>query len=237
MCWTLLLLCLSQAVPAASQPVGYVKTASSTQQPKAKASDAQPAETFWERTRNDPIALYTLALTVLTGALMVVAIRQDGQIRREFAATHRPRLALRRLTFDGSGKDPVPDPPRLKIELAHTEGIGPIDAQVSITIVVFTTGHITHWILLEELEKSLPQTIRVPNGGSAAIIIRLTPEANRALSSREVMIGADSIYCAGYVAYMSVRGKTSYRLGFIRRCDIEHRWFERVNDPDFEYAD
>lgn len=69
-------------------------------------------ETMWERTLRDPVAYYTLWLTIFTGALALVGVAQWGAIARqlalgqeEFVATHRPRIRVRRLEENSQSPD------------------------------------------------------------------------------------------------------------------------------------
>ena len=59
-------------------------------------------QTIWDRTIVDPVAYYTLWLTLFTGALALVGVAQWGAIGRqlglardEFEASHRPWIAMR----------------------------------------------------------------------------------------------------------------------------------------------
>lgn len=60
----------------ASSPNGHGSQAASDKQPEHRADQQKDAESFWERTTHDPIAAYTGALAVFSGALVLVSAVQ-----------------------------------------------------------------------------------------------------------------------------------------------------------------
>lgn len=93
-----ILLLISQA--QSSTPIHQPQASSTPQRTETNASGTQPPEVVASKTADDRIATYTLWLTVVTGGLLVIAFRQDQQIRREFISTHRPRLRIRQVEFN-----------------------------------------------------------------------------------------------------------------------------------------
>jgi hypothetical protein len=70
----------------------------SSQQPsKDESYWQQKPESFWQRLTADPIAIITLALVIVNGAMACAIFRQIQLARDEFNATHRPIMQLRRL--------------------------------------------------------------------------------------------------------------------------------------------
>jgi hypothetical protein len=79
---------------------------------------------IWERTWEDPISFYTLVLAAFTGVLglatmatLGVGIFQIWQSRREFIATHRPKLILRGAFSEIS--DPLDGPMVITYSIAN----------------------------------------------------------------------------------------------------------------------
>jgi hypothetical protein len=93
------LILLSQMPSPGVQPVEKPKSASSTQQTKTESPDTKPPKVVALKTAEDRIADYTLLLFGVTAGLLVVAFRQDRQIRREFFSTHRPKLRIRQIEY------------------------------------------------------------------------------------------------------------------------------------------
>lgn len=60
------------------QPIASSTTASTQQ----AASKNKPAESFWQRTTSDPVALYTLVLAIFTGLLVIVSAIQGAFLLR-----------------------------------------------------------------------------------------------------------------------------------------------------------
>src|SRR5262249_9714276 len=56
---------------AAEQAQG-LQIANAQERPENSAPKTEPHKSFWQRTTDDPIALYTLVLSVFTGFLVVV---------------------------------------------------------------------------------------------------------------------------------------------------------------------
>jgi hypothetical protein len=247
----ILALVLSQgpsSTPAVRDTLKNEQNASGTQNSKP-----EPVPTAEER-----LAVYTLWLTRFTGVLAVatlgllfIAYRQGQQIEREFAVAHRPKLRFRRIYFEASATDPqptrIPDsmggytevppegatPPRVIVEMANVGGVGVAKAKLYVTFNIFNTGQPVPGVIQEQLAKAVPDEFEVSHAGSGVLV---TPTRN-IFADAGVSSGSQSVYCVGYVEYSDETGKLKGRAGFIRRLDIGNRWFERVDFPDFEYAD
>lgn len=209
-------------------------------------------------TPDERIADYTHGLEVLNFLLVLVGagtvfaiLRQvnwmehtDRRIAQqielatnEFLASHRPRLVLRSVMFDGNTNEPNPVEPRVKVEFANVEGIGDISVTAKLAFGIFRTGKLVPWKMAEALDNVDATSIIAPYGGSAAIITTMPPERAADFNVEAITSGVSSIYCIGYVVYADASGVHAYRLGFVRRLDIENRWFETINFPDFSYTD
>lgn len=206
-------------------------------------------------------------LVVMTGQLSAMQQQGDWlkdsagtanqtleQMRREFAVANRPKVRLRRIYFaggsdplpmkrtpDGSGgytETPTPDesPPRVIIEMAHVGGVGVAKASLRVTFGIFNTGQPEPGRIQDELAKAIPQKMEVSHAGSGVLIVEV-PAVGALFYDKGVLSGSQSVYCVGYTEYTDETGTLMGRTGFIRRCDIPNRWFERENFPDFEYAD
>ena len=159
-------------------------------------------------------------------------------LERQFSATFRPRLVLRRITFAPPGEAGAA--PKMKIELADVGFGGAVVTRFSVSF--FPTDEAEGpepWRILLSLEGrdgdgGHPSDLVVPVGGSVAIFAEFGEPGPSPL--RQFAKYA-AVYCAGYVQYTSAERIGSYRLGFIRACDTRDRIFRRVDNPDFEYQD
>lgn len=81
---------------------------------QGEAANQKPTETLWQRTKSDPIILYTFVLAIFSGALVVLTLvlagvgiwqgvltrRAVNLTRDEFEATHRPWIKVEISTED-----------------------------------------------------------------------------------------------------------------------------------------
>lgn len=243
-----------------STPTRQQRAPSDTQATEAKPTEANQPESFWQHTRHDPVAFFTLWLTVFTGVLAASTIglwlsnrNTIEQMQRDFAAANRPRVRLRRIYF--AGTDPLPmtrtgdemggyrisrpagaAPPRVVIEMTNVGGVGVAKASLRVSFIIFNTGQPQPGRIQHELAMALPQEIEVSPAGSGVLVVEVAAVASLFYDSN-VQSGGQSVYCVGYTEYADEGGTLIGRTGFIRRCDIRNKWFERVDFPDFEYAD
>jgi hypothetical protein len=67
---------------ATRQPTHHPQQKSSSEKPNPKHDEQQRSKTIWQRTADDPIALYTAMLVGLTGVLALVSIVQIAFLTR-----------------------------------------------------------------------------------------------------------------------------------------------------------
>jgi hypothetical protein len=189
------------------------------------------------------LAVYTEWLTVFTAVLAVgtlglfwIAIKQGKQIEKEFLATHRPRLILRRVTLDPSSDAHCP--PNLRVEIANT---GESEGIISrLAVVVGAHERLYPWSILETLERTEIEAARnhaLRSGDSYVVVVYADEALTRLYFDNRMDPGHFEVYCIGYVEYRDRVGGSVRRTGFIRRGPFDGQYFESVNLPDFEYAD
>lgn len=183
-----------------------------------------------------------------------VAIETLEQMRRDFAVANRPRVRLRRIYF-ASSSDPLPmtrtpdgmggytealaegaTPPPVIIEMANVGGVGVAKAKLRVTFIIFNTGYPEPGRIQDELARAVPQNMDVSHAGSGVLVVKV-PAVGALFYDNGVLSGSQSVYCIGYTEYADETETLMGRTGFIRRCDIRNKWFERVDFPDFDYAD
>ena len=217
------------------------------------------AESFWHKTRCDPVSAFTFVLAaftvILAGAtlgLLNTGNRQTRLAREEFLASHRPRLVLRRVMFDEETVAFPAERPRFMVEIANVGDSEAVISRLAIRMLPLVDLAGAPWRMRRELELVDPQfnqfnDVRIPNGGSHAIIVQQDERVNAAIElERTFLRGQGSmtnphvhtLYCLGYVEYRDSTGKSPRRTGFIRRSGFGARWFERLTaPPDEHFAD
>jgi len=243
---TLTMLALLSQAPAnaIAHPLENPKSASSTQQAKPKPAipNIQPKPNPQQPTAEDRIASYTGWLMGFTGVLAVgtlglfwIAWQQGKQIEREFLATHRPRLILRRVTFERDDARPWD----ASISIANTGESEAIISELAVALQPFM-GDPPAWEILELLDGNpvaAAKNFVLPTGDSYPLVVHARSNMAEAYGMNRAQRGLFSIYCIGFVEYRDKIGNSVRRTGFIRRAQFDGRYFERVDLHDFEYAD
>jgi hypothetical protein len=180
------------------------------------------------------MAVFTGVLVLFTGGTLYVVWRQGKQIEREFISTHRPRLVLRRVTFE---QNPF-QPPDVKIEIANAGESEATITRLAVVFIVAPAGTPPAWRILQDLEKGLiaeAENHTLSSGDSYAL--RIPPGDVFSLFSMNT--GQTRLYCIGFVEYRDAYNFSVRRTGFIRYSTTGNAMgqFERRDDPDFEYAD
>jgi hypothetical protein len=185
---------------------------------------------FIVRTFSDPIAFFTLWIAVFTLVLAIVSIRQGAQIRREFVATFRPRVAIRELEYVYADED--------KEEIRYTivnKGESPATI-VSVNLAAFTQS--PRIPLPAVPTYNVPTTFVKPIVLNPGTSVRLTYYAKKPLDRTLLLPGVllQVLFFLGYMDYKD-DNRIPRRIAFCRRYNAETRRFEVVDDPDYEYAD
>lgn len=196
--------------------------------------DCPKNETLWARGLREPVAFYTLLLTLFTLTLAVGAAtqsiligRQIILLRDEFNATHRPKIILRDVAFITEGGED-----RILFMLLN---IGTSKAIV-----------IESWILTEivangDYSRNLRSAghndlgnLELVAGESRDLTIRAFDQPNVLI--RRNPMGSQALNFAGSILYADSAGHRR-RSVFRRIYDAHRDRFIRTDDPDQEYAD
>lgn len=198
-------------------------------------------------TSEERLAAYTLLLVIFTGVLALGTLalwwttkQTLDHLEREFAATHRPVVAVRRIIFDEETPEHPATRPQFILELANVGDSDAVISELRVALQAFLPGRPPAWTLTRLIEQNPVASAeghQIPNGGSLAVLVRSDAIMAGAASMSDVDADVFTIYCAGYVEYADTAGRHSRRTGFIRKAKFDQRWFEHANDPDFEYQD
>jgi len=232
---------------------------------RSDASYAEKIEAVWKRTFEDPVAFYTLVLSIFTGSLAIISIVQIGFLiraeetsrktaqaakdsadaaRQEFISTHRPRIRIKHVF--------------LTSEIWEKEEI---EIKLIIVNIGDTPAHIIECcVCTAVLETASKLPARPEYGG-----MRFTPEREKLpsgktyifpkLSDSRVLSDADSsairngsrrLYCYGFVEYLDVSEER--RLKTTAFCRVleppaspvsyqDVGRFVKYDDPNYEYQD
>jgi hypothetical protein len=207
-------------------------------------------ESVWERGLSDPVAYYTLWLTLFTGALAVVGIGQGillGQQmkldREEFISSHRPKLRLRHLRIE---LPIVGLPVKLRFTLSN---IGDTPANVAIVDVT---------LILQSAIEVRDKKGQLTGYEDARMVVNFPTGATIAAGDSVVLSGEsathfDPIWKAptenwliartqvvGTVTYADARG-VRRQTAFYRECQGLNRFdfmrFTKAQKRDWEYED
>lgn len=175
------------------------------------------------------------------------AIESQGkQIEREFLATHRPRVILRRITFEPDPPRPpgqAPGVPKIKIELVNDGGSDATISNLFISFKWFNPNYFRLSELIDEMARvdlGDKPFVLVP-GEPIAVVRGMGGAADVIFHTVRAQQGFAVLYCLGRIEYTDAAKKTR-RTGFIRTCDLQPRRFRRITDDtdlvkDFEYTD
>lgn len=194
-------------------------------------------ESVWKRGLSDPVAYYTLWLTVFTGVLAGVGIgqgyligRQINLARDEFEATHRPKVIVREVYWEpdetGTG---INRAGKITIILANT---GSRDAYIS---EFHTEFNRTDERPILHDGTNIPHEWKLSRGTFQTATVGIN-------TSEQFSFGAFSDGMIGIVNYQGLIIYTDdagvrYRSVFKRRCSSRETVFVRTDNPDDEYSD
>jgi hypothetical protein len=219
----------------------YQECLYNNQADRSKQTECKTDETIWERTKSDPIAYYTLWLTIFTGALAGIGIIQgyltNQQIRLardEFNATHRPQLMIHGMEYRAT----EPADGGVKMLYAHVTGfnIGTSDAR-NITVsaqILETRERPTHGItfpdilVIEELAPGTPLEFAIDSN-----ISDLAHKTTLYLEDKEGERFGPAVYCMGTIKYLDKSGLRRI-TGFCWLLEGQ-RWV-RQSKSAYEYA-
>jgi hypothetical protein len=210
-------------------------------------------ETVWKRGLTDPVAYYTLWLTLFTGVLAAVGIGQGYLIRQqvklasdEFNSTHRPRLVVRFVAMDRRPKPGMPL--QIWITVANVGDsrafVRSVDGRAGRRYYEFMQAlPLEKWIGGDPKETPnpyIPMRKELVNGDRDRYLI---PENVDPLSQQDIDalgIKAHQLCIIGEVVYSDVAG-IERRTGFFRVYDPGANTFvlprETDTHYDYEYAD
>lgn len=203
---------------------------------------------LWGATKelaSDTTEAATKQLAVMSGQLEAMKDQAESatdtlaHLQKEFLATHRPKVILRRVIF-GVWKFNA-DPPSLRIQIANTGDSEAVISQFAYTLIATVDDKVPDALMIEEyLEGDTPAEAQgkvLANGDSYVLVVPAdTVGAVDGYANNNTRISF-RLYCAGYVEYRQPESNHTWRTGFIRRGNFNTRYFERVDLPDFEYAD
>ena len=197
-------------------------------------------ETVWKRGLSDPVAYYTLWLTLFTGVLATVGIgqgyliRQQVQLARdEFNATHRPKVIVRNFHIGIHKIDKLPDGAAIN-PVFTGQNIGDSKARV-----IEVRSGIT---LLKKGEKP-PSGLSFPGKESFDFELAtgardLFPANTGFVPDSEFFFNFFSdeydLYCLGTLTYIDSSG-TQRETGFCRRYIEAADSWETI-ESEYEYA-
>jgi hypothetical protein len=202
---------------------------------------------LWDRTWEDPVAFYTFILSVFTAVLgiatvatLVLGVLQILLSRREFHATHRPRLTVHAV-------EPWTD-------VWENENTGQRTFTLGAGVVYFNTGEspmiVTEIMgqierhdfpLPSSLDLTFSQRIGARNkplasGARERFIVpsKLDPEHLKALQRTD---GAKitNYFCIGRITYRDEAG-ISRQAGYCWRYDASGQRWLRVEGSEYNYA-
>jgi hypothetical protein len=190
------------------------------------------------------IALFTLALTVSTILLWRetrrLAERADDQARKmeqsielarkEFLATHRPKIAVRRVEPIFASGEPL----EIRFGVINKgESVARSIRWKAATYLLNNIGAIHGIPSLPGKAHSYDQSLDVGQGQTFSVKEAVPFHGPDMISIEN---GERILHVLGYVQYKDDTG-TDRVTGFFRYYDPSQRRFHAVNDPDYEYRD
>jgi hypothetical protein len=192
-------------------------------------------ESFWIRSTNDPIAIFTLVLACFTLVLAGASIWQ-GRLtqqtiklaQQEFAATNRPNIAM--LSLETEDWDLGPDKRgdtivgmAVRLRFVNVGTSRAIVKEIWARILDAPPTHDTVFLQTNIAEGTLEMGER----GSQYTSPRPFPGMDHALFN-------EPIYCAGRFLYTDIAGHWR-EMGFCYKASNIANW-ERVRDSPFDYS-
>ena len=185
----------------------------------------------WLAMLTGAIALFTGVLAWSTRKLWKAGEKQIAFAREAMGATHRPRIAVRRMAAVLAPEEPI------KIEFAIVNvGEAAATSYTWNTTILYlkAAGAIQEAPSFDPgtagssdatLQTGEGKNIQFTDGGD------LGPK-----QLRDITYGTEILHVIGYIAYRDKRG-TTRRTGFLRHYDRESHRFRVVDDPEYEYQD
>tara|TARA_R110002074_G_scaffold210498_1_gene379744 strand:+ start:286 stop:1041 length:756 start_codon:yes stop_codon:yes gene_type:complete len=206
----------------------------------SQCSTQQPERiTFWQRTVDDPINLFTGVLALLTTALVVSGIWQGCLVirtinlgRDEFNATHRPRIIILSLELVTTAVDDVRDEfdtaiDRERIEvLLRFVNAGDATARTKV-IGSKITDNPSVGITFHEHETKRTE---LTSGEEGTHWIESNMLFNPHTGATE-----RAVYCIGYISYEDAAGRAR-KTSFCWKLDTKSKTWVREENSPHEYA-
>ena len=212
--------------------------------PQEKENSPQSESAYWPPNWSD-WAMFIIALGafwIAIKSLKAIEIQSDVA-NKTLAFTLRPRLIVRHVHAIGDTRDDeniIHKPFEVSIEVANRGG----------TPTRIDSGNVALFISHKETPEFLQTPI--PRKGTEDIFsgISLNPGVEHSFTTTCEPISAQkdlktalewrpgfvTIYVLGHIWYQDAVGNR-YKTAFCRRYDRTKRQFERVDHPDYEYAD
>lgn len=236
----------TQSLRIPTSPVAYKECLQTAHETKQDKSVCKLDETVWDRTLNDPVAYYTLWLTLFTGALAVVGIAQWGILgqqialgRAEFNSTHRPRLIVRSVMpmLEGVSRNPVGQRCIMNFELAN---VGDTPARVvatAMSIRYLSDGSLTMQGLPPVGKFAAPGHDQISLApGEARSLWYGNPEATFSAEMFGRYWAGLGLFFVGHILYVSDAGVIR-RTSFCRRHGGERGYWPPAEHYDYDQVD
>jgi hypothetical protein len=185
----------------------------------------------WLAALTGTIALFTAVLAWSTRKLWKAGEKQIALAREAMGATHRPRVAVRRMAAVLEPEEPI------KIEFAIVN-VG----ETAASGYTWNTA-----ILYLKAAGAIQEAPSFDPGTAGSSDVALQPGEGKNIQFmdggdlgpkqlRDITYGTEILHVIGYITYRDKRGATR-RTGFLRHYDRESRRFRVVDDPEYEYQD
>jgi hypothetical protein len=208
-------------------------------QAQDKHPDCRAYETIWERGFVDPVAYYTLWLTMFTGVLAYVGAVQGFFIsqqirlsRDEFNATHRPRLIVQTAKLISAGDENRTDDAIIDFHVVNAgETVAKI---VRLVAIGYIQGEDHAFVpLLEHGTKREPDNLVLEAG--KGVLIRANGQNISHEYASVIDSGVGRIFVLGRVEY---RGPDNVlrNSGFCREYSRDTGMWHALKDSEYEYV-
>lgn len=235
---------LSLRAPVPTQ--AYQECLKAAQEHHPKQAQCKSDESLWERTLSDPVAYYTLWLTLFTAALAITGVAQWTFISREFDATHRPRLRVRNINVKSIGGTSV----TVAGGRVHLPGLHDVFsgqfyvANIGTSEARIKDGYLMFFATRVPLPMARPYegengNLMVPRGwfppgASVPVLFDQALTSVDRLGDSFIDENKTAIYALGWIEYENRRGRL-WRTAFCREYDTGLWRFRRDREPDPDY--
>ncbi len=206
----------------------------SAQKANNKHPQCSAYETIWERGLGDPVAYYTLWLTLFTGALASVGIvqgilfwQQIKLAREEFHATHRPRIITR--SFESCRIDDT----HYGVNFTFVN-VGDTDATIE-EIGVCVSENSDPGKVIERVTRQFPIHLVSGDKDRHCITDGRISFANMGKLGRYLQPDF-TLYVMGRIKYSDALGRRR-ETGFCRKFNAENGRWVRQSQSEYEYID